>query len=427
MSKKHIYFIGINGASLNGIAQILVATGYKVSGSDVVSTEITTKLESLGIKVHIGQNAKNITKEIDEVVISSAAQKGPGAVEITQAKRLGITVNKRTVWWKRLMGEAKQAIAVAGSHGKTSTTAMIGHVLAEAGLNPTVMVGGYVPDFSGTVRVGSKDLIVVEADEYDKAFHACRPTISVITNIDFDHPDTYANLNDYIKGFRKFARLSKSRAGKIIAYGKDKNIRLTLKGFKTKIKYYSEDNLVPKVETTIPGLHMTLNAQAAFHTCHALGLEKEVIVKALKNFKGVGRRFEFMMDYKGMKLYDDFAHHPTEIEAVIKAAREKFKGKVAVIFQPHQRVRTKEFMSDFARVLDLADTAAILPIYEVVGREEDIEISSDEIAMKGKKIMSLNEDGIKQFVDNLQDISVLLIVGAGSINEKVKESLGQSK
>ncbi len=423
MPAKNIYFIGINGGSLNGIAQILLARGFNVTGSDVVETKITKKLRKLGIKINIGQKGSNISAEIDEVVISSAVMNGPGAAEIEAAKKLKIPVYKRTVWWKRIMGEAKRAVAVAGSHGKTSTTAMIGYVLAEAGLDPTVMIGGFVPDFKGTVRVGSKDVVVLEADEYDKAFHASRPTISVITNIDFDHPDTYKNLDLYIKGFRKFAKLSKSRNGKIIAYGKDKNIRLALKQLKTDIKYYSEDNLVPGIEVSIPGVHMQLNAQAAFHVCHSLGVEKKLIKKALKNFQGVGRRFEFMMDYNGMRIYDDFAHHPTEIRAVIKAAQKKHQGKIAVIFQPHQRVRTKQFISDFASALDLADKAAVMPIYEVVGREEDIDIQSDDIADLSVKISLIKEPKIKEFVDQLKDYKALLVVGAGDINEKVKKAL----
>lgn len=423
MSKQHIYFVGINGASLNGIAQILVARGYRVSGSDVCENEITQKLRGLGINVFSRQLASNITKDIDEVVISSAALNGPGAVEIARAKELGIKVHKRTAWWKKLMGQAQQAVAVAGSHGKTSTTAMIGHVLSEAGLNPTVMVGGYVPDFSGTVRVGAKELIVVEADEYDKAFHQCAPTISVITNIDFDHPDTYPTLKDYIKGFRKFAKLSKKRNGSIIANGKDKNIRLALSKIQSPIKYYSEDNLVPNVRVPVVGEHMLLNAQAAFHVCHRLGVAKSVIVKALKEFRGVGRRFEFLMEYKGMNIYDDFAHHPTEVTAVIKGAKEKFGGKVGVIFQPHQRIRTKQFLADFSTALEQADAAAVLPIYEVVGREEEIDIKSDDIADIGDNIQAITQSGIKQFVDSLHNYSVLLVMGAGDINQQVKKCL----
>lgn len=422
MPAKHIYFIGIGGASLNGIAQVLQQRGFKVSGSDANSSPVTAALISQGITVHIGQRAANITPDIDEVIISSAVSGGPGAVEVEAARELKIPIHKRTVWWSRLMSDAKVAVAVAGTHGKTSTTAMLGVILAEAGLDPTVLVGGEVPDFNGTVRVGGTDCVVVEADEYDRAFYATRPTISIITNIDYDHPDTYPTVKNYTQAFRRFARLVYKRGGAVIACGDDGATRKALQNWHHRIYWYGQKNRLPGLKTTIPGEHMLLNAQAAAKAAHLIGVPFSTIKRALAKFKGVERRFTLIGEYKGMKVYDDFAHHPKEIEAVIKTAKTMTKKPVAVLFQPHQQIRTRKFAPEFARALALADEVRLLPIYTVLGREQEQPTDSDEITKHNPKLKELPFSGIPAWLDEIAPrTEILLSLGAGNISEEIRK------
>lgn len=425
---RTIYFVGIGGSSLNGIAQVLAQKGYTVRGSDLAASPITERLTKLGIAVTIGQRAENITKDIDEVIVSSAAISGPGAVEIARARELKIPIHKRTVWWSRLMDEAQYAIAVAGTHGKTSTTAMIGHILAEAGYDPTVLVGGEIPDFGGSVRVGSEKYIVVEADEYDRAFYATRPTIAVITNIDYDHPDTYPTAKDYIAAFRRFARLPKKRHGIVVAFGKDPVLRRALAHWSVPVHWYDLHAVWGQIKLAIPGVHMTRNASAAGIVAHELGVKSNVIKRALRSFKGVQRRFERIGVVHGIPVYDDYAHHPTELAATIAAARELTDKKIAVVFQPHQRVRTQYFLDQFAEVLKLADSVALLPLFTVVGREEDISITSDDIVRKMHNNTKLIEkDDILTWIQQhqAQEYGLILFCGAGTISTWVREQIEQ--
>lgn len=426
MKNKTIYFVGIGGASLNGIAQILAARGHTVRGSDLVASPVTEQLERLGITVIIGQRAENITSDIDEVVYTSAAVAGPGAVELERAAELKIPAHKRTIWWSRLMSEATHAVAVAGTHGKTSTTAMIGHILAEAGLDPTVLVGGDVPDFGGTVRVGGATYVVVEADEYDRAFYATRPTIAVITNIDYDHPDTYPTPKEYAAAFRHFARLPKKRQGIIVAYGKDPVLRRSLAHWPVPIRWYDQHAVWGHISLATPGIHMQQNATAAGIVAHELGVPAAVIKRALRSYKGVGRRFELIGSVNGIPVYDDYAHHPTELIATIKAARTKTDKKVAVIFQPHQRVRTRQFAVEFGAALETADSAALLPLFTVAGREEAISITSDDVVRQmhtPAKVLEKSDimTWIKQF--DPHEYGLILFCGAGTISAWVREEL----
>lgn len=424
--KSTIYFVGIGGASLNGIAQVLAARGYTVRGSDLVETDVTKRLQSLGIAVTIGQSAKNITDDIDEVIISSAAVEGPGAVEIARAKELNIPVHKRTIWWRRLMAEATYAVAVAGTHGKTTTTAMIGHILAEAGLDPTVLVGGDVPDFNGTVRVGSSKYIVVEADEYDRAFYAARPTIAVITTIDYDHPDTFTTPKAYVTAFRHFARLPKKRQGMVVAFGKDATARRALAHWPIPVRWYDLHKIWGKIPLSLPGIHMHRNASAAGIVAHELGVDAATIKRALRSFKGVGRRFELVGEVNGISVYDDYAHHPTELAATIAAARTMTDKKIAVLFQPHQRVRTKLFAKEFSEVLKEADEVALLPLFTVAGREQEIRITSDDIVREihtNAKLLKKEDIAVwmQQFTSN--EYGLILICGAGTISQWAREAL----
>jgi UDP-N-acetylmuramate--alanine ligase len=426
MASGKIHFIGIGGGALNGLAQVMAARGWLVTGSDLrAEGPVIDRLREQGITVFSGHAATNVAADVNQVIISSAVVAGPGAVEVEAAEKLGIPIYKRTELWRRLSGGAKIAVAVAGSHGKTTTTAMIGHILAVAGLDPTVLVGGEVPDFGGTVRVGSPDVIVVEADEYDRAFHSLRPTLGVIVNVDYDHPDTYATPAAYEQGFRKFARAVRRRSGRLLLNGHDQFLRREFKHWRGGITWFDPTGAWPGVKLQVPGSHLAGNALAAGKVAHYLGVDSVTIKRALRSWRGVSRRFEPVGECSGLKVFDDFAHHPTEVAANIKTAREAW-GQVAVLFQPHQGVRTERFATDFATVLKEADHVALLPIYRVAGREGDNQTTEAAIAqlLPQATVLAENAGAVADWCASLykEGFRQLLAMGAGTVSALVREA-----
>lgn len=429
LKPKKVHLIGIGGSALNYLAQILNVYEFDISGCDLSESENIEILRSKNIDPKIGHSPDHITKDLDEVIISSAiTEKSPAWIEVQKAKSLKIPVVKRTYYWKKLMRCGK-GIAISGTHGKTTTTAMIGVILQEAGFDPTVMVGGFVPEFNGTVRIGKLDYIVVEADEYDRAFLSTAPQISVITNINADHLDSYPNgLPEIRQAFKKFIRLLPAKTGILVANGKDQNIRQIAKSFDLKYRFYDEDRLWPGLKLKIPGLHNRLNATAAARVAHELGIKQKIIIKALNNFSGVARRQELIGKIGQTEIYDDYAHLPQEIEATIKAFREKFPDKrILVIFQPHQKRRTQENLEELARVLKLSDQSLVAPLYFVAGREDDIEISSVDIAIatndESGKIIAYNDWELffQKFEELIPKYDIVIIMGAGDLSQKIKE------
>lgn len=424
MSKLH--FVGIGGGSLNGLAQVMAAAGHQVTGSDLKAEgPVIERLRQQGIEVMDGHAPAHVASDVDEVIISSAVTGGPGAVEVEAAYQAGIPVFKRTELWRRLSGKARIAVAVAGSHGKTTTTALLGHILAEAGLNPTVLVGGDVPDFGGTVRLGSPEVLVVEADEYDRAFLDLRPTVGVITNVDYDHPDTYPHEEDYRRAFQQFARTVNRRRGLLILNGRDAWLRREFSHWKITKRWYDPTRPWPGLRPRLPGDHIKGNAQAAALAATHLGVPANVIKRAVRSFRGVSRRFEYVGQCSGVSIYDDFAHHHTELIANINTAKAAW-GKVAVIFQPHQSVRTERFAKEFASALRQADRAALLPIYRVAGREAgnltderaiaeylpEVEIVPTEVGAICRWCQARAAEGHKN----------ILAMGAGTISDLMREA-----
>ena len=435
LKPKKVHFIGIGGSALNYLAQILKAYEFEVSGCDLTESENTKLLKSKNIDLSIGHSSDHITKDLDEVIISSAiTEKSPAWSEVEKAKSFKIPIVKRTAYWQKLMRCGK-GIAISGTHGKTTTTAMIGVILQEAGFDPTVMVGGFVPEFGGTVRIGKLNYIVVEADEYDRAFLSTAPQISVITNIDADHLDSYPQgLPEIRQAFKKFIRLLPAKTGILIAYGKDPNIRQIAKSFDLKYRFYDEDNLWPGLKLKVPGLHNRLNATAAARVAHELGVEHKIILKALNNFSGVVRRQEYLGKIGQAEIFDDYAHLPQEIEATVRAFREKFLNKkILTVFQPHQKRRTQENLEELSRVLTLSDQSLVAPLYFVAGREDDIEISSMDIAIathdQSSKIIAYNDWQlfIQKFDELIKSYDIVIIMGAGDLSQKVKEMYNLTK
>ncbi len=381
-----IYLVGIGGVGMSAIAKILLGAGYAVAGSDRVASALTDELARLGARVTIGQRAENVPAGAGLVVCSAAIK--PGHPELEEARRRRIPVLKYAEVLGRLM-RSRRGIAVAGTHGKTTTTAMIAHVLVEAGLDPTMVVGGSAPWLGGTSRVGRSDLMVAEACEYDRSFLNLHPTFAVVTNIEEDHLDYYRDLREIRSAFRCFAALVPPR-GRLFTCAEDRGALEALSGLDAPLATYAIDvpadwravevsleggrphfvvaaRGVPVAEARlrIPGRHNVLNALAAIAVAaQACGVAPERAARALASFEGVERRFQVVYEREGVAVVDDYAHHPTEVRTAIRGARERWPAaRIIAIFQPHQHSRTRFLLRDFARALEEADEVVLPDIY----------------------------------------------------------------
>lgn len=398
---ERVHFVGIGGAGMSGIAEILLKCELKVSGSDLESSETTERLAALGARVAIGHRARNVDRA-DLVVISSAVP--AGNEEVVAARRRGVPVVRRAQILAELM-RLKYGIAVAGTHGKTTTTSLVGSVLTDAGLDPTVIVGGRLRVSGTGARYGASDYLVAEADEFDRSFLDLSPVIAVITNVDVDHLDTYRDLADIQGAFTRFA----GRVpffGQVIACVDDDNVRallprladrrvvtygfdpgadlraLAVEATSAGVRFEVADAALGPLgalELPMPGRHNVLNALAAVAAARAVGIGFEAAARALSRFRGVHRRFERLGQWRGATVIDDYAHHPTEVEATLKAAREVIDlgggngartGRIHAVFQPHLFSRTRDMADDFGRALLLADNVLVADIYP--SREQPI-------------------------------------------------------
>jgi len=426
---KKVYFIGIGGIGMSAVARMLALRSFsevgmvQVLGSDRASSLVTEELEKLGIKIFYEQEAKNITDDIDLVVYTIAVTEDNP--ELKRARELGIEC-KTYPEMLGLISENKYTIAIAGTHGKTTTTAMIAEIMIEAGLDPTVIVGSllksgtnFIAGKSEPARLNGRSVgyFVVEACEYRRSFLNLHPTLAVVTNIDADHLDYYKDLADIQNAFDQFLAQSKN---KITDYQ----------------KYLDK---VP--ELLVPGEHNRLDAAAALAVADFLKIDLDVASEALKKFTGTWRRFEFKGETKnGALVYDDYAHHPTEIKAAIQGAREFMMsnppagglvGKLVVAFQPHLYSRTKLLKNDFAEALSLSDEIVLAPIY--AAREpNDPEISSEVLAdlikTKNSKVLSFpNNDQVADYLlKNNQAGDSIIIMGAGDLSQ-ITNSLVEKK
>jgi UDP-N-acetylmuramate--alanine ligase len=335
-------------------------------------------------------------------------------------------MRKRAVWIGALTKKYK-TIAVCGAHGKTTTTAMIGWILDQAGMDPTVFMGGTLGPWKGT-RIGKSDYLVLEADEFDRSFHQFHPEIAVVLNIDLDHTDYYTKgLPEIEQAYKRFLRNLPYKKGMVVGYGKDGRIRKLLKGFKYRTRWYDEAHVWPGVRPPQPGMHVLLNATAAARVAHELGVSQAVIKTSLATFPGAGRRFEYLGTWKKAELYDDYAHHPREIQATLAGMAEHFPNvHSTVVFQPHQKARTQALLKEFGRAFDEypPDHLILAPIYHVAGREEGIVIESsalaDEIAKKTPVGLTVtvaqSNQELEQLVREAADQQgVLMVMGAGDI------------
>ena len=440
----HIHFIGIGGISMSGLAEILLSEGFKVSGSDIRETSLTEHLRELGARVSIGQVAANI--EDPDVVVYTAAIR-PDNEELREAERRGIPMLTRAELLGELMNNYGEAINIAGTHGKTTTTSMITEILMRAGKDPTVTVGGILDSIGGNIRVGSSDYFVAEACEYTNSFLSFWPTIEVILNVEADHLDFFKDLDDIRHSFKEFInRLPRSERGFLVINSDIKDLDYFLKGLgcdyatfgsspdaDLSAKDISFDELarpsytllvdgeeLGRVELGVTGIHNVYNSLAALAVARRLGIPLYDAKRALAGFTGTERRFEYKGEVQGFTIIDDYAHHPQEIEATIAAARHYPHKKLWVAFQPHTYTRTKALLSDFAEALKEADEVILTDIY--AAREQNtVGISSEDLAERireaGGRVTYISDfSDIEKFIlNNLGTGDLLITMGAGNI------------
>jgi len=421
--KLKIHFIGIGGIGVSALAKYYIKKGHKVSGSDLVRSEITDALKNDGAKIIIGKN--KFPKNADLIIYSPA-------VKIKNWKSKIPILSYPQALGK--LTEQHYTLAVSGSHGKSTTTAMIALLLVKAGLDPTVIVGTKLKEFGDSnCRVGKSKYLVIEADEHFASFLNYWPKIMVLTNIEEDHLDYYKNLKNILKTFKKYvSHLPKD--GLLVANKDDKNIRKVINEAKQKTEYYSlKQNAANKLKKVlkVPGEHNVYNALAALTVGRILKVPDKVSFKALSSYKGAWRRFETKQttwNKKRITLISDYGHHPTKVRVTLKAAREKYpKKKIWCIYQPHQYQRTYYLFNDFAKVFRRAsiDQIIITDIFDVAGREETKikkKVSSEKLvrAVKKKSVIYLPKEKIFNYLkENLGSGEVLIIMGAGDIYKLV--------
>jgi len=441
---KNIHWIGIGGVGVSAIAEILLARGYNVSGSDMKQSDLTDRLAADGVKIYIGHSAENV-EDADLIVYSAAiAEENP---EVIRAREKNIPLASRAEVLGVLMDDFKNSIAISGTHGKTTTTSMVSLILENAKLEPTILVGGNLAEIGGNVKVGSGDYFVTEACEYRDSFLELRPRIEVILNIDSDHLDYFEDIHHIVRSFDQFAK-AVPEDGKVIAYDANPFVSQVIKDIPGAITYgynenctyhiadvFFDENGMPdfevyyqgeslgKVKLSMPGEHNILNAVGAFACCHQLGVEPQVIIDTLDKFKGTQRRFDIQgTTENGVKIVDDYAHHPTEIKATLSAARNIPHNKLWCLFQPHTYTRTLALFNEFAESFEETDVLILAKIY--AAREKDIyKVSSKGLA---EEIMKNHPDKEIYYMDTLEEIAdyvkqnaqqgdLVITMGAGDI------------
>jgi len=441
--KQHIYFIGIGGISMSGLAEILADRGCIISGTDIKETPVTKHLQSLGIQIHFGHKAENITDDIDLVVYTAAIH--PDNPEYQAALAKNIPLMDRAHLLGEIMAEYHDSIAVAGTHGKTTTTSMVSEILLAADTDPTITVGGILPTIGSNLKIGHSPYFVAEACEYFDSFLQFRPMIGVILNVERDHLDYFKTLENIRHSFHAFAQrvpkdglvvisrsidnlaeLTAELPCRIETFGLEdnadwqaRNIIHEINGQSTFDVYYKGAFFGP-VHLNIPGDHNITNALAAIASAHFLGVSPEDCRKGLLHFTGTERRFQRKGEKNGVVVIDDYAHHPTEIKAALAAAKNVQHNTTWCVFQPHTYSRTKFLFDEFGEAFQDADEVIIADIY--AARETDdgtisARMLADRVAKAGKSARYVGDfDAIRSFLEeHCQAGDLLLTVGAGDV------------
>ncbi len=446
---RRVHFIGIGGVGMSGLAEILLSLGFTVSGSDRQPSSITKRLESLGAAVQYDHTVQYV-KLADIVVYSSAIREDNA--ERRFATEHAVPLMRRA----EMLGEfmrAKFSIGIAGTHGKTTTTSLIGQILHDAGHTPTVIVGGILRQYGSNAIMGKGELLVAEADEYDRSFLKMFPSIAVVTNIEADHLDCYADINDIKQAFTQYMN-SVPFYGAVVACIDDKNVldvlhactrpvitygvdphadynaqRATFTDGKTRFSLCRKGTPLADITLAIPGMHNVKNACAACAVACELGVSPASCAESLSRFSGIERRFEIKGVERGITVIDDYAHHPSEIRATIAAAKTAGYKRVVAVFQPHLYTRTRDFMDGFAESLCGAEEAVVTGIYK--SREEKIAgVDAALIVRKARDLghahaayVERKEDIIGQILPALREGDAVLVMGAGDIGEICKPLL----
>jgi UDP-N-acetylmuramate--alanine ligase len=446
-TEQHAHFIGIGGIGMSGIAEILLSLGMKVSGSDLRRGPVTDRLARLGATVYEGHEAGHIDGATVVVTSSAVSSTNP---EVVEAHARKIPVIQRAEMLAELM-RLKYGIAIAGMHGKTTTTSMVASLLAAGGLDPTVVVGGRVDALGSNARLGTTQYLVAEADESDRSFLKLSPILAVVTNLDREHMDCYKDMADVERAFLEFmdkvpfygavtacldnpllaAILPRVRR-RVFTYGvhPDADFRLEFlaagEGRFARFQIYTRDGLLGPFELHVPGRHNVLDATAAVAIARQLGVTPEKIAEGLNHFRGVDRRFQHRGEARGITVVDDYGHHPTEIRATLAAARECGHGKIHVIFQPHRYSRTLDLLEQFRGAFADADTVVVLPIY--AASEEPIPgVTAERLAerIEGPRVEYAPDFGaaVKAILAVAHKGDLVLTLGAGSVSQLAPQIL----
>lgn len=448
----HVHFIGIGGISMSGLAEILLDEGFTISGSDSKESDLTKHLEAKGISVFYGQKASNIIQGIDLVVYTAAIHEDNP--EFAEAKAQELPMLSRAELLGQIMDNYEQSIAVAGTHGKTTTTSMISQILLEAKTDPTITVGGILEAINGNLRVGESEVFISEACEYTNSFLNFRPKYSIILNVEAEHLDFFKDLDDIRKSFHKFAANTLADGATIIN-GEIDNYAEIVEGLPQKIityglnssyDYYAENitydekacaifsvmhdgQKIMDVHLNVPGKHNVSNSLAAIALCDIMNIPNVAVISGLLKFGGANRRFQYKGKIDGITIIDDYAHHPTEIKATLTAAANYPHERLVLVFQPHTYSRTKAFLDDFAEVLSMANVVVLADIY--AAREQNTYgVSSKDILnllkKKGTEAYYLPsfEEIEKFLLKKCINGDLLITMGAGNVVEIGEALLG---
>ncbi len=442
---KTIHFIGIGGISMSGIAETIKSLGIHVTGSDCSKSEITDRLISNGIEVTIGSNLENV-KKADLVVYTAAIPKDD--IELVTAQKLNIKTCERAVFLGKLTEAFKETIGISGTHGKTTTTSLVSLCFMEEGLDPNIQVGAILNQLDGNYRIGNSDYLILEACEYVESFLHFHPKAEIILNIDNDHLDYFKNIENIRKAFEKYAKLlpsdgllvinaddknsiglEKFTDAKCVSFGIEnsnanyvsKNIKFDKNGFGS-FDVYKDGNLLDSFTLSISGRHNVLNATACIALCNSYGISNDAIKRAFTSFTGAHRRLEYKGSFNDIQVFDDYAHHPTEIRATSAALNSKIFNESWVVFQPHTYSRLKSLLNDFADSLLDFDHIIVTDVY--AAREKNVfDISSKDLANKisalGKPVQYIPSfDNIVTFLKrSAKPNDIILTLGAGTVTE----------
>jgi UDP-N-acetylmuramate--alanine ligase len=438
---QHAHFIGIGGIGMSGIAEILLTQKFKVSGSDLRRSAVTDRLASLGATIYEGHNAANIAGAT--VVVTSSAV-SPSNPEVLEARARKIPVIQRAEMLAELM-RLKFGIAIAGMHGKTTTTSMVSSVLTAGGLDPTIVVGGRVDALGSNARLGATQYMVAEADESDRSFLKLSPILAVVTNLDREHMDTYADMEDVERAFLAFmdkvpfygavtacvdnrllASILNQAQRRILTYGASDGADYRLEMLPSdgqslsRFQVTAKGILLGPFELHVPGRHNVLNAAAAVAIGHQLDIPAGKIAEGLRNFRGVDRRFQKRGEARGVTVVDDYGHHPTEIRATLEAARQCGFKRIHVVFQPHRYTRTRDLMDEFSEAFTDADSVFVLPIY--AASEEPIHGVTAErlvhrITKPKAKFVADFPEALAAATKAASEGDLILTLGAGSVSQ----------